>query len=100
MLLLRSRVVGIAPTVVGRTGAEIWPENGAKVRGPRHCQDATRLHPLIERVGISTAGTSHADRLCQDAGRIGSALRLKPLRKGMDEMNLTYPISGAILTGE
>jgi hypothetical protein len=26
-----------------------------------------------DRIGISAAGTSHADRLCQDAGRIGSA---------------------------
>ena len=82
-----NEMVGYKRSEMGRTDFYILPEQMMKVLPGVNVKNAMKV--------VDTRGF-----LVREKGRDTQKYRLKPLRKGMDEMNLTYRISGAILTGE
>ena len=82
-----TEMVGYKRSEAGRTDFYILPEQMTKVLPGVNVKNAMKV--------VDTRGF-----LVREKGRDTQKYRLKPLRKGMDEMNLTYRISGAILTGE
>jgi uncharacterized protein (DUF927 family) len=82
-----NEMVGYRRSEMGRTDFYILPEQMMKVLPGVNVKNAMKV--------VDTRGF-----LVREKGRDTQKYRLKPLRKGLDEMNLTYRISGAILTGE
>jgi putative DNA primase/helicase len=82
-----TEMVGYKRSEVGRTDFYILPEQMSKVLPGMNVKNAMKM---MDAQGF----------LVREKRRETQKYRLKPLRNGMDEMILTYRISGAILTGE